>query len=531
MSNRHGSAAKKFSLENNPYAIILTIAGALLAPVLTFQISPDLAAFAVGGRVIADGGKIYADYVDIKPPLIYYIFSLIYKISGWSQISLRIWDWAIQMSVCASMVFVARRLFRSSLAALISVMLYCMYYVNAGFGNTFQCESIFAAPLIWIFYLTIRFRKKFYFGAILGLLIAFSFSLKFTFLIIVLPIAFSLFLQYDIKNFLIVSLYVLIGFVAGFLLFFAIPLFDREVFEGFLSMFKFLRAYASHFHFDMGYVKFAYDRTIEFFGDWTSFSVAALIGAAIIGALKTEASSEKKGSAIFLIGLILFLFISVVYERKFFLYHLSRLNAPLSLLAGAGFVVFFKDLRDKFRRLDKRMKVFLAALILIGLFFSPLTRYSINLVNSSFYFADKKRFLQLRRDEENPGTWYYLQDVVSRYFIENKEEGDKLIVIASGMYPVYVNADFDKASYFANAAFYFGVYTPEEWRSLYMKDFEEADWVLTYWDFYDYPLHGSGKTARESFAENKELYDYFQKNFEKVAHIAPFDIYKRIVER
>ena len=47
----------------------------LLAPILFFPIATDTAIFIQAGKIIAHGGLPYVDFIDIKPPFIYFIFA------------------------------------------------------------------------------------------------------------------------------------------------------------------------------------------------------------------------------------------------------------------------------------------------------------------------------------------------------------------------------------------------------------------------------------------------------------------------
>ncbi|MFN3780947.1 MAG: hypothetical protein ACK4SO_02085, partial [Candidatus Kapaibacteriota bacterium] len=48
----------------------------LLLPLFFLPIGFDYSIFYTGGKIIANGGKLYIDFIDIKPPLVFYIFAL-----------------------------------------------------------------------------------------------------------------------------------------------------------------------------------------------------------------------------------------------------------------------------------------------------------------------------------------------------------------------------------------------------------------------------------------------------------------------
>ena len=75
----------------------LVFSAVLLLPTLAFPISSDLSVFMHGGMVIADGGSLFKDFFDIKPPLIYYIFAGINLIFGDNVLAFRGFDFVYQL--------------------------------------------------------------------------------------------------------------------------------------------------------------------------------------------------------------------------------------------------------------------------------------------------------------------------------------------------------------------------------------------------------------------------------------------------
>ena len=76
----------------------------LLAPILFFPIATDTAIFIQAGKIITHGGLPYVDFIDIKPPFIYYIFAFIYSIFGNSEIGIRLFDFIIQ-TLTATLIY------------------------------------------------------------------------------------------------------------------------------------------------------------------------------------------------------------------------------------------------------------------------------------------------------------------------------------------------------------------------------------------------------------------------------------------
>jgi hypothetical protein len=65
-------------INNNKYQFgLIFIIIVLLLPTLAFPLSSDLSIFMMMGDYILEGKTIYQDFVDIKPPFLYYVFAFI----------------------------------------------------------------------------------------------------------------------------------------------------------------------------------------------------------------------------------------------------------------------------------------------------------------------------------------------------------------------------------------------------------------------------------------------------------------------
>src|SRR5438128_341457 len=59
-----------------PGPLLLVILAAILLPTLAMPLGPDSAMFYVTGQKLLKGAIHYRDTIDVKPPLIYYLYSM-----------------------------------------------------------------------------------------------------------------------------------------------------------------------------------------------------------------------------------------------------------------------------------------------------------------------------------------------------------------------------------------------------------------------------------------------------------------------
>ena len=75
--------------------VIITVVLFILFPITSFTSTSDLAMFLQGAKTILEGGKIYVDFIDIKPPIAYYSMVPVYLITHFDNQSVRILEFLI----------------------------------------------------------------------------------------------------------------------------------------------------------------------------------------------------------------------------------------------------------------------------------------------------------------------------------------------------------------------------------------------------------------------------------------------------
>ncbi|MBM2816409.1 MAG: 2 protein [Ignavibacteria bacterium] len=258
------------------YLLIILI----LIPTLFFPISLDLCVYITGGKTIAEGGKIYYDFVDIKPPMFFYFFSFIYRIFGDGELQLRIFDFIYQFIVLTVLYKLVIKIFENKNLAKISIFIYSFTYSCLTYYATMQTESfnnLFILLLIW----NIILNKKYQY-IISGLLIGTATSFKLTF-ILLLPAVLIYYILLNkklkvrlIKNFIFIFLGLLIP-----VLFSLILISDKLSFNYYLLTLKFTQFYATVVPMNFTLLKIFVKDTFNFFSEhfsisFTSFALFSL---------------------------------------------------------------------------------------------------------------------------------------------------------------------------------------------------------------------------------------------------------------
>src|SRR3990172_2665056 len=139
-----------------PRWLTLTLAGiafvlVLGLPTIFIPFATDQVWFALGARTILDGGQLYRDFWDQKPPLIYLLYSVPFALVGEHMEAVRVFDLINVGVAMAGMYFLGRRFF-SERAGVFAAGLYGFAYLAwTAPSDLAETESFMAAPLAFAF--------------------------------------------------------------------------------------------------------------------------------------------------------------------------------------------------------------------------------------------------------------------------------------------------------------------------------------------------------------------------------------------
>lgn len=160
---------------------------ALIAlPSLLLPLGHDQSFFYVCGRRILNGELPYRDFVDIKPPAIYYFYAIAALVGD--PVGVRILDLLIQTGSCLLMIALARRCGASDGTAALAAVIYASVYYGTGYGDGAQCESVACLVGMGVAWM-ILVRRSAPAWCIAGLLCGVLFVFKFTMGALLIPTA------------------------------------------------------------------------------------------------------------------------------------------------------------------------------------------------------------------------------------------------------------------------------------------------------------------------------------------------------
>ncbi|OIQ49101.1 hypothetical protein BerOc1_01021 [Pseudodesulfovibrio hydrargyri] len=163
--------------------LLLVLAFAVRFPAFyTPTIDWDESTFILFGQHILNGGLPYADYFDIKPPLLFYFFAGAIKLFGASVPAVRAAGALCVFVTAGACYFLARRMWDGRAGLLAGIL--CISGMSVGSGAAVLSEAVAMAPLMVCVYLVIAENKRgwamFLAGACMGAAVLIRSNLAYT---------------------------------------------------------------------------------------------------------------------------------------------------------------------------------------------------------------------------------------------------------------------------------------------------------------------------------------------------------------
>ncbi len=498
----------------------------ILFPILFYPIGADFAIFLLGGRSVFEGGKIYVDYIDIKPPFVYYFFAFVYSLCGSSQFLIQLCNFALNFAI-ATLIYeiVVRTTNRGSLALLSSIPY--VFLIHAfDYHKLMELESLFNLIFLLILYI-IPFAKKIKLKFILiGLLVAVCISLKYVLGIILIAIALVEWEKENVKHSVKKLSILAISSALFSILLFLPVIIDKEIYNGFLRVVDYLAYYYTLVVDKNSNFKYILDSTGTFFGVY--FSIFFLI-LGFIGIWKTLrsygsfATLESRLHSFLLLSLLL-LSISIIIENKFFSYHFLRLFAILSIYIGIGFNEIINELKEI--KLWLR-KFIIASLVVVFALFSTFPRFVSHSIPIFYHFFDRQKYFNYY---DRPGTNFYklAQEMKIKEFINPQVKQSDTVILVGDVPSIYMYLRNNNFSAFPFAVFYLSPYRiPKEWEKILYDELNNSRFIIVQrndaFHFYRYK-----PSTFEALQWKKEYYNVILNRFRIVFETTDFIVYKRI---
>jgi 4-amino-4-deoxy-L-arabinose transferase-like glycosyltransferase len=524
------------SFSRTAWIIVGALLLLLLLPSLFLPLGPDESVFLVSGEKILQGAIHYRDIVDIKPPLIYYIYALGALLSGGGEFGIRVFDAILQLLTCWLMIRLVRRMSGNDLAAALAPIFYLLLYIGQGYGAVGQCESYVGLFGLSILHLLFFHRTPLGFlgaGILTGVLMMTKFTLG-----IALPAAIlvELLLMEDrwregIKH----SLWIVAGFFA-FASLLPIYLLATSAMENFLLVHEYVRGYTKiESNTTATWLRNFFHYIPLHFSDNYSFvlfltTVAGMTLALLRGRGGEMEEAEKKRREILGACTIFFflLLLTVIIEGKFYHYHFSRIYPFGAILGSIGMVAAARWLRQARapRGYSWMMAgVAAAALILYG----PFPRFGWQSMPMALELARGSEAVDTFYDRMGP---YYprteLKDV-GRYLKEHRGAEERIFAASSIGALIYHFAGYVPDFGIYHSQFYIAPFSPAELKESirsYIIDGSPRFIVIQKNDTtFDHT--GSWATSDEALRQLPGVDSVLHNGYEVVKKTGYFDVYRR----
>lgn len=504
----------------------------LLLPLIFFPYSGDLAIFVKAGYFINHGLKPYVDFIDIKPPAIYYVFAFIEKIFGYSEIGIRLFDYLYQFITCLVLIKTINYFTSNRIAAFSAGYVYAIVYTALGYSQTTQVESLYGLLILGI--INSYRLKNIYKYLSIGFLIGIITGLKYTAgLILAGVIIYELFNSTDnidkklsirIHN----SLFICLSFIFSLTLTLS-PLFDSAIRAGYINTFSYTLQYSQIVPFNIDFIKilirgmaenYAYNYTLP-------LTLLAFYGVTII--LRNNINKSKYYFLIELsIIIFIFDFLSVIAEKKFFPYQFSRVFVPLIILTAYGGIELCKLYENRRNSLNYLSKSLLLFIILLGVLISPVLRYTKLFYPIYLYNTNISKYDELI-DTHRPETYLKrtYQKSVANFINSQIQPQDKVFMVCTGSNQLFCFINSNHFANFFQSSFFLGSISPMTWINSAKAETLSSRYLIFSDIDGSYTIFGHSMSSWEAFINNKDLKVILDNNFKEIKDIGSFKIFKR----
>ncbi len=378
----------------------LLVIAILLLMTLTYPFGSDQPIFFAGAKKILAGGVPYRDFIESKPPVIFYLYAITDLLFGSHAVSIRIFDALYQTVSLFVLSLLLKRSGVEDTVRYLSLVIAAILMVNLGYWDSALTESFVSLPLLLIAYNYYLFTsdgshilKR---SVFIGSLFLFLFLLKFTFIfflagfivfIVLQPASISKGHSYKVLGYVLLTLILEIAAYCVFL-------YSVGALDNFIRMLQWLQSYADldpllSFTTIREQIIFNFPATL--FYVFSPLFCIALIYYIIKADLITPIQKYSQWRTLYtlIIWFGIFGLLSIIYERKSFIYHFARLHYIAAPLAAFGLHSLYRSflfvIRSKY---IIRSVIIIIVLLFSLLFYSPLPRLFTGPIQYTAAFID-----------------------------------------------------------------------------------------------------------------------------------------------
>jgi 4-amino-4-deoxy-L-arabinose transferase-like glycosyltransferase len=518
-----------------PRWLVLGVAGIAVVlllglPTIITPLATDQVLYALGARTILDGGQLYKDFWEIKPPLVFLIYAIPFAVAGEHMEAIRVLDLINTLFAMAAIFLLSRRYFSERAAVLAAAFYAFTYLARTNPSDLAEAESFMAAPLALAFYLytpNASDRRAALRALGAGLLLGGVFALKSTAILFVLGLPAAELLWRDQGGWTPRRAAERLALaVGGFLLVQAVIVAYLAIGGALSDFIDIQRHYTAPYNryryapAGMSHLRFLVQAT----ADWIKSAAFIVVpaGAALFFAL----FRGREARAVWLLALLSALgVVAIWWQGKMFDYHWLLLIPLLAPLAGYA----VDQLGVLFSRLDRSQAWAGWALLAGGLAALALTP----IANKYDDYRVLARYASGSMDRRGVEAHYYplfrQNHEVVDYIKANSGQGDRVFVW--GLWPqIYFWLDRPLVDRFAANHGLRATWAPAAWRNELIDDLvaDPPRYIAVAAGDNQPWLVGNGETSdqhlRDSFPELNLL---LESNYQPVLNLDLFVLYER----
>lgn len=473
------------------------VAIVILLPTIAFPISSDLSVFMHGGSIIANGGELFHDFYDIKPPLIYYLFAGINSIFGDNIVAFRLFDFLYQMTFLITVAYLLTKLEIRTKVIKAFLIIFPISYTILNYRDIFQTESLSFIPLILYFYYMIRNENSYKQHIIMGLSLGVAIAFKYTLGIIFIGYLVYFFTEATNRNYAKLALQLSVAVLVLLITF--LPILLSGNIGGFIDTNIYLAEYAKYPPIGVELAKQMLEILMHNFGTLVSVSSLFLFLLAAVFCKEEKYRVIKK----YLILFCFLLFLSVLLERKINMYHITRLFPYFLIVVSMGFIYVM----DRFRFGRN-----LSTLVIVTMFviLSPVFRFAntykiaydrvFNYESYLAYYTNHKPFNIL-------GQHIAIADYI------NKKGDKKFLFLNTGGNQAVHYLNFDYKYKFPHSAFHLSPKAPLSYKKAFEEDLHDANIIAIDNSDDIFMIFLSEGSSYDLFFGEKNYKEYLDENF------------------
>ncbi|GEM_PF-1271003 len=525
------------NLKNNIKYYLLFII--ILFPLNFGFINSDLAIYLKGGETIVNGGKLYIDFIDIKPPMYFTSYAIIDFLINDNYRLFYVFLFLISLSTTIAVFHFITKQFNKKIA-FFSSLVYSLIISTVGLSMGMNFEILFNFTILLS--VIIHQKTKSYYSKepntpnifmliLFGIILAYIFSSKYTF-----GLLSAAFLFYDIgsgnytfpnliKKYTIIS----VSFIISTILF-HFWLFDPQIFAAYKDLLAYMQYYSSLPPFSIMFIRDFVKNTGIFLGDHFSilFSISTFLG--LYGLTDKDINKNQKYLILVNLFVFIFLLLSAIVEKKLITYHFARSAFPLALLAGLGLNYIFNFLKNYWRNYANTAGKFaITFLVSLLLLLSPLSRYG-GLIRHSYAFTKTDEEYYKFLDSNRPNFFnYYDKYNLATFINQNYPKNTKVLISSISFFDLAYLIKADVSKKFPQRTNYLtGIEFPNQ-LSEFAELMQQTDLFIVQRNDTQYLiLSGSEKSSEQMIKENPTTNRLLQSRFVLIKETDSYQLYQSI---